>query len=240
MAAIITATSFQSRTGLTVTGADLTALASICSGVDAVIRRLIYPFHVEPVTITDHIMDAPNDEVLILPVLPVRSITSIYLRHDANGLAANFTSDYLLDNSEGTEYWLKIDRPIDGYSRNGHVYRRVGSGGWWGGAGSTWGGEGYYPSRRSLAGAVRPGRGAIKMTYAAGTMSVPEEVIEAAKSAALLLYDRRKNGAPFASESWNGRSQSIAGPFSAESAVRNPDVLAMLHYFLPGVHVAGD
>jgi hypothetical protein len=51
-----------------------------------------------------------------------------------------------------------------------------------------------------------------------------------------LMYNRRVEGAPYASESWNGRSQSIAGPFTAESAVRTPDVLALLTPYLT-VHV---
>lgn len=240
MAAIITSTSFQAATGLTVTGADLTALAAVCASVDTAIRRLIYPFQLEPVTITDHVCDAPNNEVLILPLLPVRSITSIYLNYSANGLATNFTSDNLLDNSEGAEYWLHIDRPTDSYSRSGKVFRRGGSWGWFGGGGGVWGAEGFAATRNALAGSVRAARGAIKVTYAAGTLSIPDDVFEAAKLAVAMLYGRRTTGIPVTNESWNGYSYGTSGPFTAVGALHTPDIQSLLAYYLPGVHVARD
>lgn len=240
MAAIITSTSFLNATGLTITGANLTALASITASVDTAIRRMIYPFLVEPRTVTDHVDMAPDNEVLLLPEVPVRSITSIYLNPDADGLATNFTAEHLLDNTTGSEYWLHIDRPVDAYSRSGKVFRRGGSWSWGAGGGGNWGAESFSASRRNLAGNVRAARGAVKVTYAAGTLSVPDDVFEAAKLATAMLYNRRKTGVPATSASLNGASYSLAGPFTAMAALRTPDVLALLEYYLPGVHVARD
>lgn len=231
MAAIITSTSFLAGTGLTATGADLTALASICASVDTAIRRMIYPFVVEPATLTDIILDAPNSNELVLPVVPVRSITSIYYRPDANGVLANFTSDFLLDNSAGGEYYLKLDRPVDAYSRSGIVQRRVTS---------MFGGERSFANRLSLAPSWGPGHGALKVTWLAGPLSIPDDIFEAAKLATALLYTRRKTGLPVTNESWNGYSYGTAGPFTATAALRSPDVLALLQYYLPGFHTAQD
>jgi hypothetical protein len=54
----------------------------------------------------------------------------------------------------------------------------------------------------------------------------------AAVSAVSLLMQRRKTGAPIQSESWNGESISVAGPFTATGAVTSPDVLALLMPFV--------
>jgi hypothetical protein len=223
--AIIDSTIWATHTGVTVTGADAVSIAAYCAGVDAAIKRMLRPFHPEPTTITDCILDAPPDRDLVLPVVPVRAVTSVYVRPDANGLVANFTSDYLLDNTDNAEYQLLIDDFITGYARRG-ILRRVNR---------LWG-YGHYSPPDRLAYKLEPRRGAIKVTFTAGPASVPTDIQLAATIAVTLMYNRRVEGAPYASESWNGRSQSIAGPFTAESAVRTPDVLALLTPYLT-VHV---
>ena len=165
--------------------------------------------------------DAPTTNRLILPVVPVRSITSIHLRYDGAGVDANYTSDYLLA-ADGTEYYLPLDWQPEGYSRSGVVYRR---------GSSVWGFERRRPLGR-LAPATDPNRGALKVVGEFGPASTPDDILSAANLAVSLLWNRRATGAPYASESWNGRSQSFAGPFTATSAVRSPDVLDLLRPYL--------
>lgn len=229
MGALITAVSYQSHTGQTITGADLTALNGWCAGVDSAIRKLLRPYSPDPLTLTSFVMDAPPGNVLLLPALPVRTLTSLYLRWGANGKVSDFTSDYLLTVND--DYFMPTN-PHDGFSRAGIVYRR---GGW-----STWAFERRYANLSSLAPTIDPNRGAILVNATCGETSVPDAITSAAVLAVSLLYNRRKEGAPFASESWNGRSQSLAGPFTATSAVHSPDVLALLLPFMPsaGVHCA--
>lgn len=214
--AIVTAATWQSFTNQTVTGAAATSVAAICTAVDAAVKRAIYPFYPEPTTITDCVLDAPMSNSLLLPVVPVRSLTSLYLRPGANGEVTAFTSDDLL--TVNSDYWLQIDRPIEGYSRGGLVRRR---------GASIWGYEVRRPLGR-LAPTLDPNRGAIKVTFAAGPSAVPSDIEAAAILAVSILYDRKERGVSLGSESWNGYSSSVAGPFGAEAAINTPDIAAML------------
>jgi hypothetical protein len=228
MGALVTSTSYLAATGQSITGDDLTALTAWCAGVDSALRKMLRPYSPDPLTLTSFVMDAPPTNVLTLPVVPVRTLTSIYLHWGANGEAAAFTADDLL--TVNTDYWMPTE-PFDGYSRTGIVYRR----GW-----GVWAYERRYAGVGSLAPHIDPNRGAIKVTATCGEASVPDAITSAAVLAVSLLYNRRKDGAPFASESWNGRSQSLAGPFTATAAVNSPDVVALLLPWLPtaGVHCA--
>lgn len=228
MGALVTSTSWAAATGLTPTGADRTSVAQWCAGVDSYVRKILRPYSPDPLTLTSFVMDAPPGNVLSLPVLPVRTLTSLYLRWGANGKVADFTADDLL--TVNTDYWMPVD-PFDGFSRTGLVHRR-GSG--------TWAWERRYANPGSLAPTIDPNRGAILVTATCGETSVPDAITSACVAAVTLLYTRRKTGAPFASESWNGRSQSVAGPFTAVAAVHSPDVWGMLLPFMPtaGVHCA--
>ncbi len=219
--AVIDSEYFLNYTGTTYTSADAVSLATVCAAVDAAVKRLLRPFHPEPLAVANCVLDAPAGRDLVLPIGPVRSVASVYYRSDANGLAANFTSDYLLDNTDGVEYQLLIDDKVSGYSRGG-VLRRVGR---------DWSRSFYRPPTR-LSYHLADERGSVLVNYTAGPTSTPEDIRAAACSAVTLLMNRRKEGAPYASESWNGRSQSLAGPFTAEAAVRTPDVLAMLQPYL--------
>lgn len=220
--AIVSETIWEAWTNQSVTGAASTSIAAICTAVDAAIKRLLLPYLPESATVTDEILDAPPTRDLILRRRPVRSITSLYYRADADAVAANFTSDYLL--VAGTDYSLLIDDPVNGWSQSG-IVRRLG--------GSVWG-YGWYRDPTTLAPRLESGRGSIKVTYAAGPSSVPSDIEAAAVLMVSMIYGRKEQGAPFASESWNGRSQSLAGQYTAESALNSPDVKALLRpYIVP-------
>lgn len=213
---ILSLANLLARAGLTSTDSTRdAALTALLADVDAAIRRAIRPYLPEPVTVTDAILDAPRGNVLSLPCVPVRSITSLYLRWGANGDASLFDAGDLL--AANTDYYLPLEYP-EAHSRSGDVYRR---------GRSSWGYERRWPVGR-LAPNLDPARGAVKATFAAGPASVPSDLASAAFFATMLLYDRRERGAPLSSESWGGRSESVAGQFSATSVIESPEVAAML------------
>lgn len=203
-------------TGGTYDATAQTALTAILGGVEAAVKRLCSPFLFEPATLTDVILDAPwSSDTLLLPALPVRSVTTLYCRADARGVAANFTAADLL--TAGTDYQLVIDDFVNGWARAGRV-RRLNR--------NVWGVEYRRPLGR-LGYEPQPGAGAIKVTFEAGCAAVPAEVTQAVYLATGLVYARR-GGAPVTSESWNNASRSFAGPFTADAAVNSPDVMALL------------
>lgn len=213
--AILSVTEYMQNTGQSFTGDDLGALSASVAAAEAAVKRVIAPFVAEPTTYTSKVLDAPIGHRLYLPNVPVRSITSVYLRYGANGDSSLFTSDYLLTNY--TDYYLPLDDPDRGYSRSGIVYRR---------GSSSWGYELRRPVGR-LDYDADPNRGAILITYVAGPTSVPEDIKAAVMLAASLEYARRKTGLPVTSESWNGYSYSTPGPFGV-AAISSPDVMALL------------
>ena len=215
--AILTASTYYTLRGETLTGDDATACTSWCAAVSAAIARVIRPFSAEAVTQSNIVLDAPISRDLFLPIVPVRSVTSVYLDLGANGLVANFGSDDLLDNTDNGEYQLLIDDWVGGFSRSG-ILRRVNS---------YWGSGRYrYPDR--LADSLEGVRGAVLVNYLAGTTSVPPEIEAAAVLAVSLLLARKRTGAPVSSESWNGYSASLAGPFTAAGVVQTPDIAGLL------------
>jgi hypothetical protein len=229
MGAIVTATSYQAATGQTVTGDALTALSRTCESVSDALSKYLRPYSPVPVTLSGYIADAPTSNVLVLPVLPVRTLTSVYLRWGADGDSASFTSDDLLTVND--DYWMPTD-PFDGYSRDGKVFRR---------GVSMWAYEYRYAHRGSLSPTLDPNRGAIKLTATCGETSVPDAVHQAAVLMVSLVYGRRKTGMPVTNESWNGYSYGASGPFTAVSALDSPDVQAYLRAYRPALcHTAGD
>lgn len=205
---LVTPTDWQNATGQTVTGAELVALSRWCMSVDAAIRKAIKPYVPNPTTFTDVILDAPPDENLILPAVPVRSIASIYLHPGANGDPSAFTSADLL--TAYTDYFLQID-PIDNHSRSGIVRRRPGM---------AWGAEAYREIGR-LGGTYQPNRGAIKVTFAAGPMVIPEDLIGAATLGVSYLMGKKKTAA-------FGENWGTAAAMGAPSILRVPDIADML------------
>lgn len=224
--ALVTSTTWAARTGRTVTGADLAALDGWCAGVDAAVKRVIAPFLPEPVTISNLVLDAPVDDKLDLPAVPVRSITSLWYNPDADGDPSAFTADNLL--TQYTDYWLPVDDPMNNWSRSGRVLRR---------SQASWGVEWRRPFDR-LARRTDPNRGALKVTFAAGPLTPPEDIVSAACLAVSMLFERRKTGVALASESLTGYSYSAAGPFTAVGAVQSPDVMSLLSKYMT-VHVGG-
>ncbi len=213
--AIITAATYQTLSDQTFTGSTLDSVTAWCAGVSAAILKAIRPFQPEPITQTDIILNAPIDEFLILPIVPVRSITSVYYNPFANGNPAAFTSDDLL---AATQYQLMTTQP-EGYSRSG-LLRRCG-------LSNLWGADWRNPVTM-LASKLVPLYGAIKVTYLAGPASLPADIQDAAVLAVSLMLQRKKTGAPLSSEGWNGYNYSLASAFTATSAVNSPDVLDML------------
>lgn len=213
---------------LGITGTDATrdaALASLLVQTSAAVAKLCSPFLFEPQTLTDVILDAPwASNELLLPALPVRSVTSLYYRPDARGVVASFEAANLL--TAGVDYQLVIDDPVNNWSRAGRV-RRLNR--------SVWGVSYLRPLGR-LAFSPQPEAGSVKVTFAAGCAAVPAEVEQAVYFATRLMYERR-TGAPITSESWNGYSQGVAGPFTATAAVTSPDVYQLLSGYITHLRV---
>lgn len=220
--ALVTAASWQAFSGVTVTGAALTSIAAICTEVNDAIKQLCSPWQFEPVTLSNVILDAPLDDFLTLPVIPVRSIASLYVNLGANGDPSQFTNSNLLQPYQ--QYYLKIDDPINNWSKSGIVYSRAGS--FWGGP-SPWGQERNWPINR-LASVLTVARGAISISFSAGMLTIPQTVQLAANLAVSMVYNRRTTGLPVNGESWNGDSYSISGAFTAVGALQSPDIAGYL------------
>ncbi len=215
--AIVSATIWQTFTGVTLTGAELASLTTVCGQVNAVINKLIRPYQLEPITQTQEILDAPIEPYLLTELVPVRSLTSVWLNGGANGdpSAFNLTLDLL---TEFIDYQLILDMQPEGWSRSGRV-RRVGQ--------SVWGTQWRRPPTR-LTAELDPNRGSVMLTYEAGHTSVPADVTEAACLNVSLILKRKLSGAPAVSESWNGYSASLASAFLQTAAILSPDVIAAL------------
>ena len=213
--AVVTRSLVTEYSGTTFTGADATSVDAYCAAVDAAIKRLLKPYYPEPATVTLY-CDAPPSDVLLLPYRPVRSITSIYYRSDGNGVSANFTSDYLIDNTDGDEYALRLD-PITSENGVGDVLR----------IGRLWGGRYVSPPER-LGWKLEPEPGALKITAAVGPASVPKDIEAAAVLAVQLLYEARETGIPMSSSSWNGYSESNANEYNADGVLMTPRIWGLL------------
>jgi hypothetical protein len=228
MAVVITPDTYAARTGQTFAGAALAAVTETCAAVNDAITRYLKPYSPVPVTVTNYPLDAPPGNVLTLPVLPVRGITSLYLHWYANGDPSVFTSTDLL--TAFTDYYLPVD-PVDGYSRTGEVYRRNSS---------SWAFEYRYATQRSLYPTIDPNRGAILFSGTCGELSVPDAVVQAGVLMTSLLYARRRTGMVVGSASLNGASYSNALPYTATSALDTPDVRRLLQQYKSDIcYVAG-
>lgn len=220
---IVTPTQWQGFSGVTLTDSQTASVGAICTEVDAAIKRLCRPWLFEPATFTNVILDAPLEDILTLPVMPVRSISSLYVNWNANGDPSQFTSEFLLTNF--TDYLLVIDDQVNNYSKHGFVRRRSGS--TWFTGGGNWGSE-YRSAAQRLAVELVPCRGAVMVSFAAGSLAIPEEVKLAANLAVSMVFNRRKLGMPVSSNSWNGESVSFAGPFTTEGVLQSPDIAGYL------------
>lgn len=226
---LITPELYSAKTGQTFTGASLTSIAEICASVSDVLERYLRPYSATPITLTNFVMDAPTRNVLISPVLPVRSITSLSLHWYADGQVANFTADDLL--VVGDDYLMPVS-PFTGFSEDGKIFRR---------GSSTWAFENVHPERTSLAPVISPNRGAILISGTFGELTIPDGVTEAARIMVARLYAGRRTGMVFGSENWNGYGYSYPGPLTALAALDLPDVQAALLLFRKTVvHCASD
>jgi len=220
--AILSVDGFCARTGLAPTGSDLEALTAAVSDVCDEIVRAAGGNTFERATYTDIVIDAPwNDRHLRLPQWPVSSITSLYLNWDAKGDSSAFTSADLLTNF--SDYRLVIDDFVNAMSRRGKV--EILTRPYW----AMWQERPYgmlTPRPRNCPGCV-------KVSFVAGYAVPPDALQRGATVAAQLLYLRRKTGVPLTSSSWNGRSVSYDGAFTASAAIHSPDAWASLRHFLP-------
>ncbi len=223
--ALLTLSQYLGFAGLTGTDATRDAsLTAIIADVCDAINQACRPWLFEPQEVTA-ILDSPLDETLVLPIIPVRSVTSIYSNGQASGDPAAFTADTLL--VPYTQYWLEIDDPVNAWSSSGIVYKRAGS---WNG--QYWGGERRWPVQ-ALGSVLVVGRGAIKVVFQAGCLTVPPNVQMAACLMTSLIFQRRQKGAPVQSESWNGDSYSLgSGGFATAGAISSPDVVSLLRRYM--------
>lgn len=213
--AVIDASTVTTYSGVTYSGTDATSIAAICTAVDAAIKKALRPYYPERATLTFY-CDAPPSYELLTQYYPLASITSIYKRSDGNGVSANYTSDYLIDNTDGDEYALELD-PITSLNGSG-IIRRIGQ---------LWGGRYVSPPER-LGWKLEPEPLALKITAVVGPAAVPKDIEYAAALAVQLLYEARKTGIPLTSESWNGYSINSAQPFTAEQVLMTPRIWGLL------------
>lgn len=215
---IVDSTIWSASTGtsLTAGSADELSVQMLCDAVSEALTRRCYPALLAPKTLSLFPFDAPPTPMLLLP-RPIRSISAIYLHPGADGDSSlvDLTADLLVAH---TDYWLKPDDALTGWSRSGIVYRR---------GASSWGSE----ARRApgtLARVTEPHRGALFVSGSFGPASVSPVVREAACRAVTLVYNSRTHGGAVQSQSWNGGSFSLASSVTAESAIGAPDVVSLL------------
>lgn len=217
--AVIDTTTWQTITGRTLSGSDLTACSAWCQAISTALTRLLFPLQLEPATRVD-ILDAPGDRDLLVRYRPVRQIIRLQFNPYADGVASRFTPDTEL--VEGQDYELLRDDP-SGISLCG-IIRRL--------KGAVWG---VYRERlgpATLGFQFRPLRGAIRLEAETGFPQVPEDIRAAAALAVSLALQRRWLGLPTQSESWNGYSVSWHLP-QAFALLHSDDVLALLRPYLP-------
>lgn len=204
--AVITAETYMEATGQTLTGAALLALRAVCASADRAIKDLCRPHALTPTTVTDAVLDAPPERVLRLPVVPVRSVTSLYFRYAAKGDPSVFTSDDRL--VEFTDFYMPVD-PVDGFSPTGHVLT-LNRG--------AWAAE-YYRRVGRLADTLGPAPGAVKCSWLAGPAGVAANVFEAAKLVVSKLrlagrFGGQPTGASLNGASYTLAASAVAGVFS--------------------------
>lgn len=217
---LVSAAVWQQYTGQTVTGPDLTAVTAWSAAVDAALQHYLRPYYPEPQTVTLY-LDAPPARDLLVPAVPIRSVTALYLNPRAEGVDGRFTSTTL--QTAGVDYELVRDDPVTGWSRSGRI-RRLGPRLW----ATAWLRERPY----QLAPSLQPARGAVKLIAEVGPAQTPADIIGAAVQAVTMLFRRRPMGYPMTSESWNGYSYNTALP-AVQAALQAPDVLAVLERYRP-------
>lgn len=214
---ILSAQDYLDYTGLSYTGADLVSLQGHCEAVSEALERMCYPILLRPKTLALFPFDAPAQSRELMLPRPIRSISAIYYRCNANGdnSVLDLTADLL---TAGADYRLVIDDVLTGWSRSG-IVQRVNR--------SAWGGLFVRPPTR-LGYRLDDEPGSVFVSGSFGPDRVSPVVRAAGCSAVSLMMQRRKTGAPLNSESFGGYSYSNAGQFTAEAAVRSPDVLQLL------------
>lgn len=227
--ALGTVSGFAERNELaSLTTAQQSAIGAVLVEVEDAIKALCHPNMLAAGTATDYVLNAPwGSPFLYLPLRPVRAITSLYVRRDAKGDPALFTSDYL--KTAYTDYRLVIDRQPEGWSQSGRVEILNAS---------FWGATLRRPYGR-LAHEVVDVPGAIKCTFTYGHPVIPPRAVTALYQATAMVLARRKTGIPLLSESWNGRSESGASNYTATAAVHSPDVLASLKGLYDPITIGG-
>lgn len=210
-----------------ITSADATrdaSLAAVIAACERAVKQLCRPYQLEAGTGT-WVLNAPwSSPWLVLPVVPVRSITALYYRSDAKGDASLFTSDYLL--TQYTDYMLEVDDKVNNFAKGGRV-RRLNR--------AAWGVQQVRPpGRLAFDPAEEPG--SIYVTCQTGHLTPPSDVAQAVNMMTSKVYHSRKFGAIAASASLNGASYSLPAGAVA-GALRDPNVLDLLAPYMPAMRV---
>lgn len=191
---------------------DAALTVMIAEASDAVIRHC----HNGSLEVTEYtqILDAIPQSAIIIPFSPVIYAPDadppidfqLYKLDSANGNPSAFTSEHLLTIYE--DYILDMGPTDITRSFTGIVRFLNQPIGW-----------SYERPIYSLALKLVPIRGAIKVVYKAGYDPVPGSIKFVINIIVRKMYNMRKFGVPFTSESLNGYSYSAQGTASAEGII---------------------
>lgn len=214
---ILDALGWQEISGRTLSAVDLVSCQAWCESICDALESMCYPILLTPRTLTLYPVDAPAlTRELLLP-RPIRSISALYYHCNANGDSSqvDLTADLLV---AGTDYMSRPDDARTNCNRSGIVLRLNRS---------SWGYLAVRPPTK-LGYDVVDEPGSIFVSGSFGPDRISPAVRAAACSATTLMMGRRKTGVPLTNESWAGYSVGYASTYTAESAVRSPDVLELL------------
>lgn len=199
---------------------DDATYSQLLAEVEAALKRRVRQ-NIESASYTSIPLDAPPHKHLTLPERPVQlSGLAVYYNPTARGEVAAFTSDHLLVHNR--DYRLVTDPNNASLSRSGVLVRLTRS---------VWGLDYRYPPN-CLAPQYEAESGAVLATWTAGYSSVPADLVLAVHLGTAALFQRRKYGAVFTSESLTGYSRSLgAGPATADAVLSSPEIAALITPF---------
>lgn len=224
--AIVTATIWQSWSGITVTGAELTSLTSICSQVDAAIKsRLRRTIESASYSL---VLPAPVTLNLILARYAPIAVSgfAISVNYNAQGDPSAFTSNDLLTMYR--DYLLDVGPDNTTYSLSGLVTNLKG----------PWGLQ-YWRPNYSIASQATPIPGAILAVFTGGYATVPDDIVAAACEAVSKIRKTRQAGSGVQSESWNGDSYSLASTAFTSGILGDPMIAGLLNPYMNYADVFG-
>lgn len=221
--ALLTLTQAKTFAGITTT--DVTRDAALQEIIDEAIDAVKQHLNNGAVEATAYtqILDLPSYPSLVVPYFPVAvDGFRIWVNMDAGGDPAKFTDDFELDIYN--DFALDVGPTDINYSHSGVVRFLTAVYGSYG--------LGYERPIYSLAIKVVPVRGAVKITYTGGYPTVPPAIRAALNIIVRKIFNARKFGVPFVSESLNGYSYSSQNTATAEGLITgDPTVRKLLQPF---------